>query len=438
MHRQAFSTTPKSTHAYPELLIVLRPARTCLYSPEDDNMDSLSVMERYRELQQYMGGADGHAERVRAAAPKLMPFLPGLIDGFYAELESPPQPNRVNIDDRQQLARLKASLVLWLEGLLRGEYDSELMMRRVRVGQRHLEVGLDQVYTNAALSRLRAGLIRVLAGVWQGTIEDLMATVESLNLLFDLDLALIQKAWEAEELRLRRTERFATISQISGGIAHELRNPLNAVKVSVYYLLHAKNLTPEKLGEHLGRIDRQADKADAVIKALSAFTRIHPPALEPFDIAGTIQESVNAVCIPDDVIVEFDVDPGMKALGDTEQIQIVLGNLVRNAVDAMPAGGRLTIIADRDDDQVNIQVRDTGIGIQPHDLSLIMEPLFTTKAHGIGLGLATASEIVQQHDGSIAVESEPDRGCTFTIQLKSADFPLTASGRPERVGSSIF
>jgi signal transduction histidine kinase len=107
-------------------------------------------------------------------------------------------------------------------------------------------------------------------------------------------------------------------------------------------------------------------------------------------------------------------------LADGHQLRIVFGNLVRNARDAMPDGGVLRIAVREAQDRVEIEVSDTGVGIRGEDLGKIMEPLFSTKARGIGLGLAITRAILDKHNATIAVASEPGRGTTFTVRLAAA------------------
>jgi signal transduction histidine kinase len=108
------------------------------------------------------------------------------------------------------------------------------------------------------------------------------------------------------------------------------------------------------------------------------------------------------------------------ALADSGQIRIALGNLIRNACDAMPSGGRLTLRARCDGDGVEVAVTDTGVGIAPADLGRITEPLYSTKARGLGLGLALVRMILERNKGVMEVASEPGRGSTFTIRLAAA------------------
>src|SRR5206468_4283864 len=156
-------------------------------------------------------------------------------------------------------------------------------------------------------------------------------------------LAKIEDAYQAEyAARQQRSERLAAIGQVAGGIAHELRNPLNVVKTSVYYLLNARNPTPEKKAEHLQRIERQILLADGVITALSNFARLPVPNLRAFPVVQCVQEALEANPLPANCPVTIDCPPTLPpVLADIDQVRIVFSNLVRNAREAMSQGGRL-------------------------------------------------------------------------------------------------
>lgn len=376
---------------------------------------------RFQELQQYVGWTEDDAQRLHKVGELIEPCLSALIDDFYAEIERHPNARRVITGGEQQIARLKTTLMGWVRGLFCGDYGREYAVRRWQAGYRHVEIGLNQVYANAALSRLRVGLVKGLEERWRGDTQGLTQTLRSLNMLLDLDLALIQDAYETEyTARLSQSERLAAIGQVAGGVAHELRNPLNVVKTSVYYLLNSRNPSAEKTAEHLKRIERQVGLADGVITTLSSFAKLALPELQPVPVEQCVRESLPAE-IAANITLEIDCPASLPpVLVDFNQIRIALSNLIRNAQDAMPDGGRLTITASPSEGGVEVSVADTGVGIPTEDLRRILDPFYSTKARGIGLGLAITRAIVDKNKGKLRVASVLGQGSTFTVQLLAA------------------
>lgn len=247
----------------------------------------------------------------------------------------------------------------------------------------------------------------------------MVAAIQSLNKILDLDLAKIEDAYQAEHLaQQQRGERLAAIGQVAGGIAHELRNPLNVVKTSVYYLLNAKSPTAAKQAEHLTRIERHVTLADGVITVLSSFAKMPVPNLQPFPVVQCVQEALETNPVPENVRVTLDCPPSLPpVLGDIDQLRIVFANLIRNAREAMPQGGILSIKGQMVNDAVEVTVTDTGVGITSDDIHRIMEPLYSTKARGLGLGLAIARAILDKNKGSMRLTSEVGKGSSFRVRL---------------------
>jgi signal transduction histidine kinase len=387
-------------------------------------MDSrpLSAYQRYQQLQRYVNWTDEDGARVQSIGPLVKPYFGPLVDDFYAEIENHPEAKKVITGGNEQIARLKKTLIQWLDELFSGAYGQDYVERRWRVGYRHVEIGLLQVYTNAALSRLRRGLLAAVEKEWKGEFRELLVVRESLNTLLDLDLAIIEDAYQTEFHRRQAVaERLITIGKVAGGVAHELRNPLNVVKTSVYYLVNAKNPPPEKIKDHLERIERQVGVADRVITALNDFARLPVPQVDRIEVEPCLRETIDAVALPGNVIVEWEISsPPPVMRGDRAQLQIVFGNLIRNARDAMPEGGKIRLIVRSAGDYVDITIQDSGVGIPPENLSRILEPLYSTKAKGIGLGLSIAHEILSRHNGTLHVTSQVGSGSAFTIRLPSA------------------
>jgi two-component system sensor kinase FixL len=221
-----------------------------------------------------------------------------------------------------------------------------------------------------------------------------------------------------EELVLN--EKFSTLGKVSGGIAHEIRNPLNAVKTSAYFLLNAKNPSPEKVKEHLDRIDRQVSLIDNVIAALSDVAKLPDAHLIPLAMPPILRKVVASMKLPRNINVVFDFPKELPdVMADENQIVIAFRNLIRNARDAMAAGGKLTVGARVDDAHVVFAISDTGKGILDNELGQIMEPLFTTKARGMGLGLSISKAIVEKNRGSLSVKSQVGVGSEFSVSLRT-------------------
>ncbi len=271
-----------------------------------------------------------------------------------------------------------------------------------------------------AVNRFVVGDEVFFAGIVRD-ITDLKETQKKLALA-NLEL---QKRVEDQTSELRsaqaellRSERLATLGQVSGGIAHEIRNPLNAVRTSVYFLRHAKHPAPEKIAEHLERIDRQVSMIDNVVTALADIARLPEPRPGICNLAEVVEDAFSSINLSGQCDVHFDLPEGdFKAGADPNQISIVFRNLIRNARDAMPDGGTITVTGCRNEEGVVVHVADTGPGIPPEELDRITEPLYSTKARGMGLGLAICVAILQKNRGRLEVKSRPGEGAKFSVHL---------------------
>jgi hypothetical protein len=171
-------------------------------------MEPQSAFQRYQQLQQYVGWTAADVERVVTIGRLVAPHLPAVIEDFYDVMRDHPAAFRVVTGGAEQIARLKLALAQWLTELFAGIYDEAYVERRFRVGQRHVAIELEQMYTSAAMSRLRRGLLEILQQHWRGTTTSLVEAIGSLNKLLDLDLAIIEDAYDREyAFRQRLAER---------------------------------------------------------------------------------------------------------------------------------------------------------------------------------------------------------------------------------------
>jgi PAS domain S-box-containing protein len=219
--------------------------------------------------------------------------------------------------------------------------------------------------------------------------------------------------------KLLIAERLATIGQFSGNIAHEIRNPLATIDSSVFYLKEKLKNTEEKVKEHLNRIKSSTDSASAIIQSVLNLTRMKEPQLETDDLIKIITEVIISLKLPDTIeVIQNFYEEQILINADREQIHIAFKNIIKNAIEAMDHKGTLTITAcEKQNNKIEIFFTDTGTGIAAEDINKIFEPLFTTKAKGIGFGLSMSKMIVEKHQGTIEVKTEPGKGTTIIVKL---------------------
>ncbi|HET8539439.1 MAG TPA: ATP-binding protein [Anaeromyxobacter sp.] len=273
------------------------------------------------------------------------------------------------------------------------------------------------------LEALREGAARVAAGDLDarvaaragGELGELVAAFNAMT----RDLAL-------GRARLAQAERIAAWREVARRLAHEIKNPLTPIAMSVETLRDAHEKRRGDFGEIFGEgtraIAEEVRRLKRIVDEFSRFARLPAPERAPV-APDELLASVLALFAepPAGVSVVRDVAPGLPRVhADRDQISQLLLNLVRNALEAMPGGGTLTVSARRAPEGVAFAVADTGAGIAAADLARVFEPYFTTKEGGTGLGLAIAQRIAEEHGGRLEAASVPGRGATFTLTLPLA------------------
>ena len=229
--------------------------------------------------------------------------------------------------------------------------------------------------------------------------------------------------------RLVQAERVAAWRELARRLAHELKNPLFPLRITVDNLRNAKSLTPaefdEVFEESMGTLTSGLTNLNTVIGRFSDFARMPVPQIADVSPNDIVQRSVKlfhaqlASADRPPISVTMDLDPTVGNIqADGEQLGRALTNLLVNAIDAMPQGGELSIRTRRANGGVRLDVSDTGQGLTDEERQRIFTPYYTTKQHGTGLGLAIVQSVVADHHGRIWVDSEPGRGTTFHIELQ--------------------
>jgi signal transduction histidine kinase len=223
------------------------------------------------------------------------------------------------------------------------------------------------------------------------------------------------------QARLVKSERLAAIGELAGMVAHDLRNPLAGVKNAAYFLRKKNSVVLDESGRlMLSTIDRSVDHADKIIGDLLEYSRdvkLNVSEQNPKALVCIALQSLN---IPDSVKVVDNTEETPLVMVDVVKMQRVFSNLVKNAVEAMPSGGVLEIGSRVNGGSVEFVFSDTGVGIPQEIADRLFAPLVTTKAQGMGFGLAICKRFVEAHSGEIAVKSMPDLGTTFTVSIPLA------------------
>jgi two-component system sensor histidine kinase PilS (NtrC family) len=249
-------------------------------------------------------------------------------------------------------------------------------------------------------------------------------------------IMLFQDLTDVKELeqRVRQADRLQAVGTMAASIAHEIRNPLASIAGSIELL--ADSVVLDGRGAKLLRIIMsESDRLNRIIEEFLAYARERPLELAPYNVRSIVDDvatlfATNEAAARGAAVEVHAPDGPLYVLADHDQLTQVFFNLLRNATDAMGDGGRIDIDiepASTPASAVCVRVRDTGPGMAPDVIERIFEPFFSTKRHGLGIGLALTEKIVRAHHGEINVESAPGRGTTFTVTLPQ---PEAAAGQP--------
>ncbi|MEN6585271.1 MAG: ATP-binding protein [Sulfuricella sp.] len=269
-----------------------------------------------------------------------------------------------------------------------------------------------------------AELVEGVRQVEQGHLDHkvVVRSNDEFGALADSFNVMVSKLREAQE-ELVRKGKLAMLGQVASSVGHELRNPLGVMNNAVYFLQSMLDEADDSVKEYLGIIRDEIARSERIVAELMNAVSTRPPDLAAHGVAYLVAEVLHKSALPSSVTITLDIPETLPAVRvDAIQLQQVLENLVTNAVDAMPEGGVLEFSAAESEGgtAVALDVRDSGNGIAPENMARLFQPLFTTKARGIGLGLVVAKNLIEANGGKIEVQSKPGKGTLVTITLPTA------------------
>jgi two-component system sensor histidine kinase AtoS len=228
-------------------------------------------------------------------------------------------------------------------------------------------------------------------------------------------------------IKMQRTEQMVVLGELSAGLAHEIKNPLTGIKLSLEVISNEASISKENKDIMLKLTD-ECRRIDSLLKNLLNFAKPPQPKLVLIDINSVLDKTISfslqhaSLLANADASIKVSKDLDKKIpeiMADPIKLQQAFLNLLLNAVHAMPDGGTLSVLTsyDKEANIIRIKLSDTGKGIDNEVISRIFQPFFTTKPKGTGLGLAITKRIIEQHDGTLNVENNQDGGAAFTISI---------------------
>ena len=270
--------------------------------------------------------------------------------------------------------------------------------------------------------QLAASAGRVAAGDWGATVE--VASADEIGKLAGAFNRMTRELVE-QRSRLVQAERVAAWRELARRLAHELKNPLFPLQITVENMQRAREKYPEQFDEAFregtATLLAELSNLKQIIGRFSDFAKMPAPEMQPVDFNRLVSETLRLFegrLEQAHIATVLDLAPDLRPVrADAEQMARALRNLILNAIDAMPDGGTLTLRTSAADGRIRLEVSDTGQGLTPEECERLFTPYYTTKTHGTGLGLAIVQSVVSAHGGRISVESAPGKGARFRIEL---------------------
>lgn len=371
-----------------------------------------------QELKRYVRFGETDEEALRALHPAAKPRFEPIVDAFYERILGHEEARKALVGGESRVGHLKVTLCGWLDTLLSGPWDEAYWEQRYRIGRVHVRIGLPQHYMFGAMNVIRVELAKVAYERFGSDSFELERVRNALGKVLDLELAIMLHTYRDDLLAQQaRVERLSTFGQLVASIGHDLRNPLGVIETSLF-ILRSRVGEDERAAKHLDRIAEQLAIANGIISNLLDMIRNRPLAREVVRLGEVLAGAASSVRRPSGVALSLNGVEGLPAVnGDPGQLRQVFVNLFENAVHAASPEGEIRVKAREVPGAVELDVEDTGPGVDPATRLRLFEPLITTKEKGIGLGLALVKRIAERHGGSVAYSDAPGGGARFTVRL---------------------
>ena len=378
------------------------------------------------EVLDYVAFDDADRARLIALHPRLQPRFPEITERFYQAVWAHPATARI-LSGPEQVERLRATLIDWMSTGLLGPHDERFYEKRSRIGRRHVVIGLGHEYMFTAMNVVRTAYHDMIAELHPAA--EACSISRSVNKLLDIELAIMVRHYQldsdeklvARERRMQ-ADRISAMQTMTAGLAHEVRNPLNAAKLQLELLdrrLH-KHTDDPRLTEPTELAQKEIERLTELLNDFLSFARPPELHLQDHDIAEIVRHVVEVERPSAEkhgaTLVLVSAPEALLARCDSGKLQQIVMNLVRNAIEAVSPGGHITVELTGTHDHFTIRVQDDGPGIPPEVQKRIYEPFFSTKEGGTGLGMSIVHSLISLHGGTIEIDTGA-HGTRFDITI---------------------
>lgn len=371
----------------------------------------------FEELKRYVGFGSDDQACLEQHREYIAPHTQAIAEDFYDHIIH--HSNAAGVfEDEAQVERLKGTLQVWITEAFSGPWDADYYEKRARIGQRHVQINLPQHYMFTAMNIIRGHLVAIVMA--ECPPETARRCVDAVNKILDLELAIMLHTYREDLLaKMSRSERLAAYGQVAASIAHELRNPLGVMDSSLYLLQRNLKEGDETSNAHVERLRGQVQQSNRIITQLLDLVRDQRPTPQPTPAHLALQDALNSLAHSFEGQLQIDIPDDLPhLLVDPNQLNRVLANVLANAFEA--AMTRVLITAQRHGESAVMTIADDGPGIDPDLGPRIFDPLVTTKAQGIGLGLALCHRLMVDNGGRICIGTGPLPGASFELHLPLA------------------
>ena len=378
------------------------------------------------QLLVYVQLDDTDRARLVALHAKLEPHFPKIAERFYEAVWANPGAASV-LEGPEQVERLRVTLIDWMSTGLLGPYDAKFEEKRSRIGRVHVRIGLAQQYMFTAMNVVRAAYLDRIGELYPP--DDALLVVRSVDKLFDIELALMLRHYQlvSEERLVQRerqmqSDRLSALQTMSAGLAHEVRNPLNAAKLQLELLERRirRQSDDPKMVEPIGLAHHEIQRLTHLLNEFLSFAKpseVHREEQDVVTIARHVIELERPLAERSGTELVLEEAPA-EALAsvDSGKLHQVVQNLVRNGIEAAGAHGHVTVSVALVNRMLHIRVVDDGPGIPEDVRPRIYEPFFSTKEGGTGMGMSIVHNFVVMHGGKIDIETGP-RGTLIDVAI---------------------